>query len=80
MKLKAIWLKWKRKEKNHENFNFVTCEELLKSKTYLLKMSQEESYLSELKSLLLNDNVHKSSTLLPLNPTHNNQSLICVVE
>ena len=41
-------------------------------------MSQEESYPSELKSLLLNDNVHKSSTLVPLNPTLNNQSLICV--
>ena len=78
MKLKANWLKWKRKEKKCENFNFVTCEELLKSETYLLKMSQEESYPSELKSLLLNDNVHKSSTLVPLNPTLNNQSLICV--
>ena len=41
-------------------------------------MSQEESYPSELKSLLLNDNVHKSSNLVPLNPTLNNQSLICV--
>ena len=78
MKLKANWLKWKRKEKKRENFNFVTCEELLKSKTYLLKMPQEESYPSELKSLLLNDIVHKSSTLVPLNPTINNQSLICV--
>ena len=78
MKLKANWLKWKRKEKKRENFNFVTCEELLKGETYLLKMSQEESYPSELKSLLLNDNVHKSSTLVPLNPTLNNQSLICV--
>ena len=78
VKLKANWLKWKRKEKKRENFNFVTCEELLKSETYLLKMSQEESYPSELKSLLLNDNVHKSSTLVPLNPTLNNQSLICV--
>ena len=73
MKLKANWLKWKRKEKKRENFNFVTCEELLKSETYLLKMSQEESYPSELKSLLLNDNVHKSSTLAPLNPTLDNR-------
>ena len=41
-------------------------------------MSQEESYLSNLKSLPLNDNVHKNSTLVPLNPTLNNQSSICV--
>ena len=41
-------------------------------------MSLEELYPSELKSLLLNDNVHKSSTLVPLSPTLNNQSLICV--
>ena len=40
-------------------------------------MLQEGSYPSELKSLLLNDNVHKSSSLVPLNPTLNNQSLIC---
>ena len=41
-------------------------------------MLQEELYASELKSLHPNDNVHKSSTLVPLNPTLNNQSLICV--
>ena len=79
MKLKGNWLKWKRKEKRRENFNFVTCEELLKSETYLLKMLQEESYPSEFKSLLLNDNLHKSSTLVPLNTTLNSQSLICGV-
>ena len=78
MKLKANWMKWKQKEKKREKFNFVTCEELLKSETYLLNMSQEKSYPSELESLLLNDNVHKSSTLVPLNATLNNQSLICV--
>ena len=38
----------------------------------------EESYPSELKSLLLNDNVNKSSTLVPISPTLNNQSLICM--
>ena len=78
VKLKANWLKWKRKEKKRENFNFVTCEELLKSETYLLKISRDESYPSKLKSLLLNDNVHRYITLVPLNPTRNNQSLICV--
>ena len=78
MKLKANWLKWKRKEKKRENFNFVTCEEMIKSKNYRLKMWLEESYPSELKSLLLNDNVHKSGTLVPSNPTLNDQSLICV--
>ena len=41
-------------------------------------MTQEESCPSELKSLLLNDNVYKSSTLIPLSSTLNNQSLICV--
>ena len=56
----------KRKEKEGKNFFFNmwrTC---------------EESYPSELKSLLLNDNVNKSSTLVPISPTLNNQSLICV--
>ena len=42
-------------------------------------MLSEESYPSELKSSLLNDNAHKSSTLLSLSPTLNNQSLISVV-
>ena len=42
VKLKANWLKGKRKEKERKNFNFATCEELLKGETYLLKMSQEE--------------------------------------
>ena len=46
VKLKANWLKWKRKEKKRENFNFVTCEGLLKSETYLLKMLRDESYPS----------------------------------
>ena len=73
VKLKANWLNWKRKEKKLGNFSFVTCGELLKS-----EMSQEESYLSELKSLLLNDDVHKYSSLVPLNPTLNNQSLLCM--
>ena len=41
-------------------------------------MLQEQLYPSELKSLLRNDNVHKSDTLVPLSPTLNNQSLICV--
>ena len=41
-------------------------------------MSQEESYPSELKSLILIDNVHKSSALVPLSPTLNNQSLVYV--
>ena len=41
-------------------------------------MSQEESYSSELKSLLLNNNVNKNSTLVLLSPTLNNQSLISV--
>ena len=58
------------KGKKCENFNIVTCEELLKSETYRLKILQEELYQSELKSLLLNDNVHKSS---PLNPTLDNR-------
>ena len=65
VKLITNWLNKKRKE-------------LLESKTYLLKMSQEDSYTSELKTLLLNDNARKSSTLVPLSPTFNNQSLICV--
>ena len=78
MKLNANCLKRKRKEKERQNFNFVTCEELLKSETCLVKMLQEDSYSSELKSLLLNDNVHKSSTLALLSPTLNNESLICL--
>ena len=45
-KLAEMEVKW---EKAWE-LQFVTCEELLKSKTYLLKISQEESYPSELKS------------------------------
>ena len=72
VKLKENWLKRKQKEKECENFNFVTCEELLKSKTYLLKMLQEESNPSELKLIHLNDNVHENSTLVPLSPTLNN--------
>ena len=32
----------KRIEKELENFDFLTCEELIKSETYLLKMSQKE--------------------------------------
>ena len=39
-------------------------------------MPHKESYQSELKSLLLNDNVHKCSTFIPVNPTLNNQSLV----
>ena len=78
VKLNANWLKWKRKEKKCESFNLVTGEELLKGQKYLLKMSQEELYASELKSLHWNDNVHKNSTLVPLNPTLYNQSLRCV--
>lgn len=66
-------MKRKQKEKQREIFNFVTCEELLDSETYLLKMPQEESYSSELKSLLRNDDVHKSSTLALSGPTLNSQ-------
>ena len=66
-------MKRKQKEKQREIFNFITCEELLDSETYLLKMPQEESYSSELKSLLRNDDVHKSSTLVLLGPTLNSQ-------
>ena len=36
-------------------------------------MLQEESYPSELKPLLLNDNEHKSSNLVPLSSTLNNE-------
>ena len=66
-------MKRKQKEKQREIFNFLTCEELLDSETYLLKMPQEESYSSELKSLLRNDDVHKSSTLVLLGPMLNSQ-------
>ena len=55
---------------------YCSMEELIKRETYRLKMLQEDSYPSELKSLLLNDNVRKRSTLVPLNPALNNQSLI----
>ena len=41
-------------------------------------MLQEESYLSELKSLLLNDNVHKRSAPVLLSQGLDNQLLICV--
>ena len=37
------------KGEKRENFKFETCEELLKSETYLLNMLQEESYPPELK-------------------------------
>ena len=69
-------VKRKQKETTRENFNFVACEELPKSKTQNLppNMLQGESYPSECKSLLLNDNVHTLVLFIPLSPTLNNQS------
>ena len=58
----------KNKEKEVKTVTFLICEELPESQSYFLKVLQEEAYLSEIKSLLLNGNVHKSSTLVPLSP------------
>ena len=60
-------------KKKRENFNFVICEELLENETYLLKLSQEEP-----KSILLNDKIHESSTIIPSSLKLNKQSLTCV--
>ena len=77
-KLKNNWIKWKRREKHRENFNYLSYDEIQNSHHILLSLSQKESFQDEYMQLSANANLNTASKIISLNPFINESGLICV--
>lgn len=78
VKLKNNWLKAKRGEQDREKFTYISTNELRESLTFVIKVSQTETYTDTLSQLLKNNVLNSSNKLLSLSPFINKDSIICV--
>ena len=68
IKLKSIWIKWKRGESTKEKFQNLLVHEIKQSELELCRISQLESYPQEYDKLSINDVIPTKSNLISLKP------------